>query len=210
MGDMNGPIVAGGNAPGNRLEQLNGPTDVLIDKMTNCLIISDSKNRRIIQRSRSRGTMQDDQRYFYISDVKKHEVRKYQLKENMQNGTVGDGGNEEGSHLNHFDFPTYIFVDCSKNIYVSDWNTHHVMKWINGTKKGVIIVGGQDEGNTLKQFSNPSGLFVDESDVLYVTVLGNNRIMCWTLESKQGMVIAGETPYVIDSAHGYILYFSKE
>ncbi|CAF5144464.1 unnamed protein product, partial [Rotaria sp. Silwood1] len=55
---MNGPIVAGGNAPGNRLEQLNGPTDVLIDKMTNCLIISDSKNRRIIQRSRSRGTMQ--------------------------------------------------------------------------------------------------------------------------------------------------------
>ncbi len=42
-----GEIVAGGNGDGNRINQLNGPTDVLIDKETNSLIIADRGNKRI-------------------------------------------------------------------------------------------------------------------------------------------------------------------
>ncbi|CAF3280057.1 unnamed protein product [Rotaria sp. Silwood2] len=120
----------------------------------------------------------DHQRYLYISDVKQHEIRRYQLEGDMKNGTVIAGGNEEGSDVNQFDFPTFIFVDRYQNVYVSDWNNHRVMKWINGEKKGTIIAGGQGGGNALKQLSIPSGLFVDESDVLYVADLGNSRIMC--------------------------------
>ncbi|CAF4719875.1 unnamed protein product, partial [Rotaria sp. Silwood2] len=88
MGDTNGQVVAGGNGPGSRLDQFHWPSDVLIDKETDSLIICDSKNRRVVRWSRRSGTTQgeilidnidprgltmDDQRYLYISDYKKHE-----------------------------------------------------------------------------------------------------------------------------------------
>ncbi|CAM4850337.1 unnamed protein product, partial [Rotaria magnacalcarata] len=102
----NGQVVAGGNGEGNGLNQLNGPTDVLIDKETDSLIICDRENRRVVRWSRRSGTtrgeilinniacwgsVMDEQRYLYVSDTRKHEVRRYQLGE--KNGTLVAGGN---------------------------------------------------------------------------------------------------------------------
>ncbi|CAF4254242.1 unnamed protein product, partial [Rotaria sordida] len=113
MGDTNGQVVAGGNGEGNRLDQLNDPSDVLIDKETDSLIICDSGNRRVVPWSRRSGTTQgeifinnidpyglamDDQRYLYISDYEKHEVRRYQIGD--KNGTLVAGGNGKGAGLN--------------------------------------------------------------------------------------------------------------
>ena len=41
MGASHRKIIAGGQGQGNRLDQLDGPTDVLIDKETNSLFIAD-------------------------------------------------------------------------------------------------------------------------------------------------------------------------
>ncbi|CAF2082756.1 unnamed protein product, partial [Rotaria magnacalcarata] len=99
-------------------------TVVLIDKETDSLIICDRDNRRVVRWSRRSGTTQgeilldnikcwglamDEQRYLYVSDVAKHEVRRYQLGEN--NGTLVAGGNGQGGELNQFNVPTYLFVD---------------------------------------------------------------------------------------------------
>ncbi|CAF4320127.1 unnamed protein product, partial [Rotaria sordida] len=88
MGDTNGQVVAGANGEGIRLDQLYCPTDVLIDKETDSLIICDWMNQRVVRWSRRSGTAQgeilidnivcwglamDDQRYLYISDIVKHE-----------------------------------------------------------------------------------------------------------------------------------------
>ncbi|CAF4371449.1 unnamed protein product, partial [Rotaria magnacalcarata] len=84
----NGQVVAGGNGQGNGLNQLNGPTDVLIDKETDSLIICDRGNHRVVRWSHCSGTTQgeilinhiacrglamDEQRNLYVSDYKKHE-----------------------------------------------------------------------------------------------------------------------------------------
>ncbi len=45
----NGQIVAGGNGEGNQMNQLNLPTDVIIDKENNSLIIADFGNRRVMR-----------------------------------------------------------------------------------------------------------------------------------------------------------------
>ncbi|CAF4963013.1 unnamed protein product, partial [Rotaria socialis] len=45
----NGQVVAGGKGAGNGLHQLNCPTDVLIDKETDSLIICDRDNRRVVR-----------------------------------------------------------------------------------------------------------------------------------------------------------------
>ncbi|CAF1318530.1 unnamed protein product, partial [Rotaria magnacalcarata] len=79
----NGQVVAGGNGAGRGLHQLYLPTDVVIDKETDSLIICDENNRRVVRWSRRSGTTQgeilidkiacwglamDEQRYLYVSD----------------------------------------------------------------------------------------------------------------------------------------------
>ncbi|CAF4670817.1 unnamed protein product [Rotaria socialis] len=201
----NGQVVAGGKGQGNGLHQLDGPTDALIDKETDSLIICDVNNQRVVRWPRRSGTTQgeilidniycfgvamDEQRYLYVSDVEKHEVRRYQLGE--KNGTLVAGGNGQGNGLNQLNWPTYLFVDRDHSVYVSnDWN-HRVMKWVEGAKEGIVVAGGQGEGSALTQLSSPAGIFVDTLGTLYVADSGNDGVMRWTQgDKKQGTVIVG-------------------
>ncbi|CAF3343077.1 unnamed protein product, partial [Rotaria socialis] len=200
---MNGQVVAGGKGAGNGLHQLNGPTDALIDKETDSLIICDRGNRRVVRWSRRSDTTQgeilidniacwglamDEQRHLYVSDVEKHEVIRYQLGE--KHYTPVAGGNGEGGGLKQLNVPTYLFVDRDHSVYVSDNNNHRVMKWNKGAKEGIVVAGGQGKGNALTQLSYPNGIFVDTLGTLYVADSWNDRVMRWTQgEKKQGTVI---------------------
>ncbi|CAF3454118.1 unnamed protein product, partial [Rotaria socialis] len=201
----NGQVVAGGKDPGNGLHQLYGPTDVLIDKETDTLIICDQENRRVVRWSRRSGTTQgeilidnidcfglamDEQRYLYVSDVDKHEVRRYQF--GKQNGTLVAGGNEQGNEPNQLNVPKYLFVDRDHSVYVSDANNNRVVKWNKGAKKGIVVAGGQGAGSALTQLSLPSKIFVDTLGTLYVADSLNHRVMRWTQrDKKQGAVVVG-------------------
>ncbi|CAF1261223.1 unnamed protein product [Rotaria sordida] len=204
MGDRNGQAVAGGHGQGNRLDQLNNPSDVLIDKETNSLIICDSGNQRMVQWSRRSDTTQgeilidniscwglamDDQRYLYISDIEKHEVRRYQIGD--KNGTIVAGGNDIDADLNQLSVPRYIFVDQQQTVYVSATYNHRVMKWNKGAKEGIVVAGGQGEGNAPTQLSYPRGLFVDTLGTIYVADWGNHQVMRWPEGAKEGTVIVG-------------------
>ncbi|CAF2145426.1 unnamed protein product, partial [Rotaria magnacalcarata] len=136
----------------------------------------------------------DEQRYLYVSDDGKHEVRRYQLGE--KNGTLVVGGNGEGDELNQLNYPRYLFVDRQQNVYVSDQNNHRVMKWNKGAKEGVVIAGRQGKGSALTQLNDPSGLFVDTLGTLYVADTFNDRVTRWTQgDNKQGTVIVGGNGY---------------
>ncbi|CAF1639671.1 unnamed protein product [Rotaria magnacalcarata] len=200
----NGQLFAGGNGAGNGLNQLDRPTDVLIDKETDSLIICDKENRRVVRWSRRSGTTQgeiliggircwglamEEQRYLYVADAGKREVRRYQSGE--KNGTLVAGGNRHGAGLSQLNFPTYLFVDRDHSAYVSDNNNHRVMKWVEGAKEGIVVAGGQGAGNALTQLSHPVGLFVDTLGTLYVADTFNHRVMRWTQEATQGTVIVG-------------------
>ncbi|CAF1324142.1 unnamed protein product [Rotaria sordida] len=204
MGDTNGQVEAGDNSQGNRLDQLNYPSDVLIDKETDSLIICDRFNRRVVRWSRCSdttlgeilinsidcfGLAMDDQRYLYISVTDKHEVRRYQIGD--KNGTLVAGGNGNGASLNQLNWPAYIFVDQQQTVYVSDNNNHRVMKWSKGAKEGIVVAGDQGEGNALTQLYRPNGLFVDTLGTIYVADSGNHRVMRWPKGAKQGTVIVG-------------------
>ncbi|CAF3415782.1 unnamed protein product, partial [Rotaria socialis] len=201
----NGQVVAGGNGQGNGLHQLDNPSDVLIDKETDSLIIFDRWNRRVVRWSRRSGTTQgeilidnidfarlaiDEQRNLYVSDYVKHEVRRYQLGEN--NGTLVAGGNGKGDGLNQLKFPTYLFVDRQQAVYVSDERNHRVMKWNKGATEGIVVAGGQHKGSALRQLYCPNGIFVDTLGTLYVADSNNHRVMRWTQgDKKQGAIIVG-------------------
>ncbi|CAF1448194.1 unnamed protein product [Rotaria magnacalcarata] len=201
----NGQVVAGGNGQGNGLNQLNQPTDVLFDKETDSLIICDWQNGRVVRWSRRSGTTQgeifitdincyglamDEQRYLYVSDIGKDEVRRYQSGEKI--GTLVAGGNGQGAGLSQLSNPYYFVVDRQQNVYVSDSSNHRVMKWTKGATEGIVVAGGQDYGSALTQLSYPTGLFVDTLGTLYVADTGNHRVVRWTRgDNKQGTVIVG-------------------
>ncbi|CAF1533281.1 unnamed protein product [Rotaria magnacalcarata] len=200
-----GKIVAGDKGLGNRYNQLDHPTDVLIDEETDSLIICDKGNQRVVRWSRRSGTTQgeilidnikcfgvamDERKYLYVSDDGKHEVRRYQLGE--KNGTLVAGGNGKGDGLNRLNKPRYLFVDRDHSVYVSDEQNHRVMKWNKGAKEGIMVAGEKGMGNASTHLSYPNGLFVDTLGTLYVADSSNNRVMRWTQgDKKQGTVIVG-------------------
>ncbi|CAF4605441.1 unnamed protein product, partial [Rotaria sp. Silwood2] len=203
--DTNGQVVAGGNGEGKRLDQLNYPTDVLIDKETDSLIVCDRGNRRVVRWSCHSGTTQgeilidniycwglamDHQRYLYISDYEKHEVRRYKIGD--KNGILVAGGNGKGDGLTQLNAPTYIFVDQQQTVYVSDRDNNRVMKWNKGAKEGIVVAGDQGQGNALAQLSYPNGLFVDMLGTIYVADSANHRVMRWPKGAKQGTLIVGK------------------
>ena len=204
IGAIHGTVIAGSQGQGNRLDQLSGPTDVLIDKETNSLFIADQRNRRVVRWSRREGTTQgeliidnidcfglamDHQRYLYVSDTQKDEVRRYTIGD--KNGIVVVGGNGQGNRLNQLSYPRYLFVDKEQAVYVSDTYNHRVMKWNKGTNQGIVVAGRQGQGNALTQLSYPRGLFVNTSGTIYVVDTENHRVMRWQKRAQQGTVIVG-------------------
>ncbi|CAF5039795.1 unnamed protein product [Rotaria magnacalcarata] len=202
----NGQVVAGGK--GNGLNQLNLPTDVLVDKETDTLIICDRQNQRVVRWSRRSGTTQgeilidniycyglamDEQRYLYVSDIRKYEVRRYKLGDNI--GTLVAGGNGAGVGLNQLNYPTFLFVDRQQNVYVSERQNQRVTKWNKGAIEGIVVAGGKGTGSALTQVSYPFGLFADTLGTVYVVDEVNNRVTRWTQGATQGTVIAGGNAY---------------
>jgi sugar lactone lactonase YvrE len=135
----NGQIVAGGNDQGNRNDQLNRPTKVIVDKENDSLIICDRLNRRVVRWPRRNGRsgetlisniachdlIMDNDGYLYVSDYAKDEVRRWKMGE--KNGTILAGGNGKGNRLDQLNSPFYIFIDEDDSVYVSDWSNHRVM-----------------------------------------------------------------------------------
>ena len=204
MGASHGKVIVGGQGQGNRLDQLDHPRDVLIDRETNSLFIADLGNRRVVRWSRRQETTQgevivdnidcyrlamDHQRYLYVSDIGKNEVRRYTI--GGMNGTVVAGGNRRGNELNQLNCPIYLFVDEEQAVYVSDRYNHRVMKWNKGANEGIVVVGVQGQGNALTQLSYPEGLFVDASGTIYVADSWNHRVMRWAKGAQKGTVIVG-------------------
>ena len=206
MGEKNGKVIAGGRAQGNRLDQLYYPTNILIDKVTNSLFIADGGNGRIVRWFRCERTTQgeiiidnidcygltlDHQRYLYVSDTEKHEIRRYTIGD--KNGVVIAGENGEGNQLNQLNCSTYLFVDEKRAVYVSDFDNHRVMKLNKGEKEGIMIARGQGQGNGLIQLYD-RGLLVDSSGILYVADHYHRHVVCSSKVLLQDTVIVSIAP----------------
>ena len=194
-----GQVVAGGNGKGNRNDQLNGPTVVVIDRKTNSLIISDQGNRRIVRWSLQdqthgqvllndiccSGLAIDQEQCLYVSDFEKDEVQRYRPGEMV--GTVVAGGLGRGDDLSQLACPQNIFVDHDQSLYISDFENRRVVKWLKNARKGIVVAGGDRD-----QLSCPRGLFVDALGTVYVIDSGNDRVMRWPAGASRGTVVFDE------------------
>ena len=201
-----GRVLAGGNGEGNRLDQFSCPTDVIVDKMNNneSFIVGDYENRRVMRYSRRSdtrcgeiivndtdcsGLAMDDEGSLYVTDVRKHEVKRYRQGETT--GIVVAGGNGQGDRLNQLSEPRYVCVDKDQTVYVADKGNHRVIKWMKNANEGIVVAGGRGEGHDLTQLSDPQGVLVDARGTLYVADTGNRRVMRWCHKATHGTVVLG-------------------
>ena len=202
--EQSGRVVVGGNGRGNRLDQLNIPTDVVIDRQNNAFIIADQGNRRVVGWPRQSGCSsgkiiisdidcarlaihQDG--FLYVSDWKKNEVRRWKIGETR--GIIVAGGNGEGDQLNQLHFPTHLCVNPAHTLYISDHKNHRVMKWMKDAKEGIVVAGSDGQGDRATQLSFPHGVIVDQFGRIYVVDCWNHRVMRWWEGTKDGTIVVG-------------------
>ncbi|CAF0990724.1 unnamed protein product [Adineta steineri] len=148
MGEYNneGIVVAGGNGPGNQLNQLHRPTYIFVD---------------------------DDQSV-YVSDYYNQRVMKW--RKDAEEGTIVAGGNGQGEKFNQLSSPEGVIIDDLDQIYVADSHNNRVIRWREGKEEGEIVVGGNGAESQSNQLNSPNGLSFDDEGNLYVADDFNNRI----------------------------------
>ena len=149
---------------GNASNQLNGPFGIYLD-FNNNLYIADNGNSRVMK---------------YLSGA--------------SNGTAVAGiTGVLGNGSNQLNYPTYLYVDASQNLYVTDTFNNRVMRWINGAFSGSVVAGDGTLGTSLNQLYYPYGVWVDSSSNVFVVEYINNRVTKWALGASSGVVVAGIT-----------------
>ncbi|CAF1522956.1 unnamed protein product, partial [Rotaria sp. Silwood1] len=130
-GESEGIVVAGGNGSGNRLDQLNGPRYVFVDR-DQSVYVSDWRNNRVMK---------------WMKDAKQ--------------GIVVASGQRQGSGLTQLSSPRGVVVDHLGTVYVTDTWNDRIMRWLKGGTQGSVIVGGNGEGGQSNQLNSPEGLSFD-------------------------------------------------
>ncbi|CAF3716341.1 unnamed protein product [Rotaria sordida] len=154
LGKRQETIVAGGNGQGNRLDQLNQPTYVCVDR----------------------------DHSVYVSDKDNHRVMKW--IEGAKQGIVVAGGHGKGNSLIQLSNPHGIVVDELGTVYVADCSNHRIMRWRQGSIEGTVIIGGNGQGNQSNQLYCPIGLSFDQEGNLYVSDQGNHRVQKFNIDQS--------------------------
>ena len=172
--------------------QLSNPTDVVLDKKNQSIIICDDGNRRIIRWSIENSDQQeiiisnrncfslviDNQRYLYVSNPIKNEIRKWNLEDSNNDGIIVAGGFGEGTNENHFNYPTFFFLDQHFSLYITDRNNNRAMKWFKNATKGILIAENIGQNKVINSH-DPTGVILDRFHQIFIADRFTNRIVRW-------------------------------
>ncbi|CAF4214896.1 unnamed protein product, partial [Adineta steineri] len=177
---QNAITVVGGNGQGQKLNQLNHPNGIFIDKNKN-IFIADSYNHRIIEwkYNESKGQI--------IAGRNKQENRMDQLNYpkdvivDQQNHLIiiADSGNRRVIQLLNQKQQILIDnIDCHGLamdqigfLHISDYKKNEVKRWKMGeyNNEGIVVAGGNGQGDQLNQLNYPTFIFIDEEQSVYVS-----------------------------------------
>ncbi|CAF4096689.1 unnamed protein product, partial [Rotaria magnacalcarata] len=170
----NGITVAGGNGPGNGMNQLNIPHGLFVGN-DQTLYIADALNNRIVERKigeRSSEIIADGNGQLkYPTDVVVDKARNSVF--------ICDHGNKRvvrSSLRNSNSMETIISgviclgltMDEQGFLYVSDYERNEVRRWQVGNTQGIVVAGGNGAGNRPDQLNGARKVFVDRDQSVYV------------------------------------------
>ena len=195
--------MAGDNAPGTALSQLNVPFRFFLDNNQFLYILEwgnlrvtkwkrgsvvgqivaggNGKGSRNDQLNNPHGIVIDRGRdSLFISDTGNNRIVQWSLQGARSGKTIISGVSSPG-----------LTMDEQGFLYVSDWSRNEVRRWRVGESQGTLVAGGNGQGNHLNQLHYPRKIFVDQDHSVYVPDCYNHRVMKWVKGATEGIVVAG-------------------
>ncbi|CAL1142653.1 unnamed protein product [Cladocopium goreaui] len=162
-----GQLVAGGQGPGDALEQLNRPTAVAVD---------------------AAGRV-------YVSDFGNDRVVRWPGQGRSPWVEVVAGGRGEGDGLEQLAGPVALALQETKGksadtvaIVVCEMGNQRITQWWPGQTRCELLVGGP---GTCPELEGPQGVALDEDGSIWVTEKSGNRVTRWRPGNSHGEVMAG-------------------
>ena len=145
----------------------------------------------------SLGLCSDAAGNLYVSDY--HSI--YKVPTDTRQKTLLAGGGSESGFINgtgsaaRFNYPGYMAIDASGNIYVTDGENHAIRKitpaGVVTTLAGSGTAGSADGTGAAASFNRPSGIAIGPDGHLYISESGNHTIRKITLPDGVVTTIAG-------------------
>jgi Cadherin domain/FG-GAP-like repeat/NHL repeat/Calx-beta domain len=212
-GDTIGTVVAGGNGWGNGLNQLGSIWGVFV-AANNDVYVTDHNNHRVMKWASGAtagvvvaggngegdaanqlrwptGVFVDSEESVYVADRNNNRVQKW--AKGATTGTTVAGGLtfNDNNNTNQLSNPQGLYVDGSRNVYVTtNWN-HAVQKWAPNATQPTIVAGGNWYGSQSNQLADVQGIYVDNLGTVYVADQNNHRVQKWLAGANEGITIAG-------------------
>ncbi|CAM4760848.1 unnamed protein product [Rotaria magnacalcarata] len=158
-----GITVAGGNGYGSNPDQLKTPVDAYVDANEN-VHVGDSSNHRI--QMWPKGATSG----FTAVDT--------------------EGTGEYENRVGYFH--SMFFHEKTNTFYLPDVFKKRVVKFVNGSNIGTVVVGQDGDEFPSKILYKPTGVFVHDCETLYVADAGGSRIQKFLKGSTDGITVAGD------------------
>lgn len=162
--------------PGSTSATLRYPNDVYVDSSQH-IFVADSANHRIQRFAPG------EKHVHNLCNI--HRDFLYSVQGSTVGTTIAGTGISGGS-LSELNFPTAVFVDSSRSMYIADGFNNRVLKWDIGTPMGVVVAGIGGPKTTLDTIASSYAIYVDAGSNLYVSECGNNRVTRWIKGNTTG------------------------
>ncbi|CAF1618049.1 unnamed protein product [Adineta ricciae] len=195
-----GVLVAGGNGNGNRSDQFDWISSMVLNPADGSLIVCDARNRRIVRwypgvidgeilahSIYCSGLALDKQGFLYMTEFENQRVTRWTLGSNLKFDSIVAGNNGRGNRLDQLYGPMNIFVDENQTVFISDNSNNRIVKWPKGATEGILV------GN----IHYPKGIRVTSSGNVYAIDSYYSRVIRWTPNDANGTVIIGEKQYTL-------------
>ncbi|CAF4546649.1 unnamed protein product [Rotaria socialis] len=158
-----GITIAGGNGYGSEPNQLKTPVDVYVDANENV----------------------------YVGDSSNHRIQMWPKGATSGITVVDtDGTGEYENRVGNFH--SMFFHEKTNTFYLPDVFKKRVVKFVNGSNIGTVVVGQDGDEFPSKILYGPTGVFVDDCETLYVADAGGSRIQKFLKGSTEGITVAGD------------------
>ena len=120
-------------------------------------------------------------------DGKEHKVKIY----DMQGKRIGTIGDAQGGGFGQFSYPTYVTLDASGNVYVSDTLNSRVQKF---DPEGKFVTSFGQLGTNWGEFDKPKGVAVDSFGNVYVADSGWSNVQIFNPKGQILLFFGGRGP----------------
>ena len=152
---------------GNGNNQFSFPYNIVRDKQSGTLYVSDHGNDRVMR---------------YI--------------EGSNTGVLVAGGNGTGNNTNQLNWPMGIYYESSSNsLIIANTRANNIVRWRIGDSNWTLVAGNLNasKGNSPSSLSGPFAFTIDPMGNMYVADSSNHRIQFFSLGQAEGRTIAGIT-----------------